>query len=108
MAVQVDQINQKSTIVASAIPNATSEIEFTAVIFPPNYKKNYAFRGKIRSFSSQNSEGPFDILPEHENFVTVAHDKITMVDLAGKKIEIVIEKAVLEASNNLVKVFIEF
>ncbi len=107
MADLVNQVAQKTTG-ASAVPNATSESEFMAVIFPPNYKRNYAFRGKVKSFSSQNSEGPFDILPEHENFVTMAHDKITMVDLEGKKIEIVIEKAVLEASNNLVKVFIEF
>ena len=108
MADQVNQVVQNATGSASAVPNAASETEFMAVIFPPNYKKNYAFRGKVKSFSSQNSEGPFDILPEHENFVTVANDKITMVDLEGKKIEMPIGKAVLEASNNLVKVFIEF
>ncbi len=90
------------------VPDATSESEFMAIVFPPNYKREYAFRGKIKSFSSQNTEGKFDILPEHENFVTMAHDKITMVDLSGKTIEFTIEKAVLEASNNLVKVFIEF
>ena len=108
MADQVNQVVQNTTGGVSAVPNATSEIEFTAVIFPPNYKKNYAFRGLIKSFSSQNSEGPFDILPEHENFVTLAHDKITIVDLEGKKLEFAIGKAVLEASNNTVKVFIEF
>ena len=107
MADQVDQSNQ-STAKTSLVPDAASESEFMAIIFPPNYKKNYAFRGKVKSLSSKNSEGPFDILPEHENFVTVAHEMITMVDTQGKKIEIALEKAVLEASNNLVKVFIEF
>ncbi len=101
-------ISQKPKKNASVAPDATSETEFMAIVFPPNYKREYAYRGKIKSFSSQNTEGKFDILPEHENFVTMAHDKITMVDLAGKKIEFAIEKAVLEASNNLVKVFIEF
>lgn len=103
-----NQINQNQVKSTPVVPNATSETEFMAIVFPPNYKKDFAFRGKIKSFSSQNSEGKFDILPEHENFVTMAHDKITMVDVAGKTIEITVEKAVLEASNNLVKVFIEF
>ncbi len=75
-AKQVNRVSQKITGGASAVPNATSENEFTAIIFPPNYKKNYAFRGIIKSFSSQNSDGPFDILPEHENFVTVPMKKL--------------------------------
>mgnify|MGYP001560007513 CR=1 FL=1 len=44
----------------------------------------------------------------HENFVTMVKDKITLVDEQGKTHEFSLEKAVLEASNNVVKVFIEF
>lgn len=79
-----------------------------AVIYPPNYKEKYAFAGYVKSITSTNSEGVFDILPQHENFVTLINNKITMLDEQGKKLEFELEKALVEASNNLVRVFIEF
>lgn len=85
----------------------TSDALYT-VIYPPVYKANYAFRGYIKSLSSINSEGVFDVLPQHENFVSVIQEKITILDNDGKKYEIAIGKALIEASNNNVRVFVEF
>ena len=80
---------------------------FTA-IYIPNYKQQLDFKGYVKSISSINNEGAFDILPMHENFVTVLSGNLVIVDESGKKREIQVERALLEASNNLVKVFVEF
>ena len=99
----VQQLNNQNTPTEQIRTDA-----LYAMIFPPNNKENYAFRGYVKSISSTNSEGIFDILPEHENFVTLISEKITLVGVDGKKMEFELGKAVVEASNNLVKVFIEF
>ena len=77
-------------------------------IFPPTYKGVLGYNGYVRSFSSANEVGPFDILPQHENLVTVAQGGIVLVDELGKRLEFKIEKAVVDVSGNLVKVYVEY
>ena len=81
---------------------------FYCVIYPPSYKKQLEFAGWVRSLSSFNSEGRFDILPLHENFVSTLSGKMTIVDSSGQSREFLIDKALIEASNNLVKVYVNF
>ena len=81
---------------------------FEAFVYPPNYKSEFLFHGLVKSISSTNSEGAFDILPMHENFVTTLRDKVVIVDDKDKTHEFNVGRAVLEASENLVKVFVEF
>ena len=67
--------------------------------------KNY-FLGKAKSVSSKNKLGPFDVLPMHENFISMLYDKVTVVDDLGKKTVVACEKGILEVSENRVRVFI--
>lgn len=85
-----------------------SKNKFYAAVMPPSYKGHLAFAGFVKSLSSVNSEGNFDILPMHENFVTMLAGPIVIVDEVGRRREFNVEKALVEASNNLVKVFVEF
>lgn len=106
-------IKTNNTVLDSTAPGIAGSITvredaLLALIFPPNYKGEMAYKGHVKSISSINTEGAIDILPMHENFVTMVKDKITLVDEQGKTHEFSLEKAVLEASNNVVKVFIEF
>ncbi|HSX19047.1 MAG TPA: hypothetical protein VLE91_02845, partial [Candidatus Saccharimonadales bacterium] len=64
------------------------------------------YQGSARSVSSKNSVGPFDILPRHENFISLVKEKITIFDLAGKKFEFPIENGLLEVSEDIVRVFV--
>ena len=64
------------------------------------------YEGIARSVSSKNSVGPFDILPRHENFISLVKEKITIFDLAGKKYEFPIENGLLEVSEDSVRVFV--
>lgn len=79
-----------------------------AVVYVPNYYKKYQFSGYVRSISSVNSEGNFDILPLHMNFVSTIKNQINIVDEKDQTHQIPINQALVEASNNLVKIFVEF
>lgn len=81
---------------------------FFASVMPPSYKGHLAYQGFVKSLSSQNSEGNFDILPLHENFVSIVSGPVVIVDASGNRREIAVDKALVEASDNLVKVFVEF
>lgn len=81
---------------------------FYAVFLTPNYKKELLFSGNIRSLSSFNNEGAFDVLPQHENFVTILKDKIVLVDENNNRRQFNVERALIEVSDNIVRVFMEF
>lgn len=87
------------------VPN--SDNFFTAV-YTPSYKKHLAYRGKVKSLSSVNNEGNFDILPLHENFISIITGPLIIVDELGKKREINTDKALIEVSGNIVKVFVDY
>lgn len=79
-----------------------------AVIFAPPYKKQIGFSGYVRSFSSFDESGAYDILPGHENFVTVAVDKAVIFDEAGIRFDFNISKGVVEVCENVLKVFVDY
>lgn len=64
------------------------------------------FLGKAKSLSSKNKTGPFDILPYHENFISMLFDKVTIVDAKGEKTIIPCEHGILEVADNHVRVFL--
>lgn len=64
------------------------------------------FLGKARSVSSRNKVGPFDVLPMHENFISMLYDKVTLVDSSGQKQVIPCDHGLLEVSENRVRVFL--
>lgn len=43
------------------------------------------WEGKAEALSSENTEGPFDILPDHANFMTLLNDAEVVVHLEGEK-----------------------
>ena len=81
---------------------------FYAVFLTPNYKKELLFSGYVKSLSSFTNEGAFDVLPLHENFVTIVRDKVVVVDKVGNRLEFVLGRALLAVTDNVVKVFVEF
>ncbi len=44
------------------------------------------FEGEVQSVSSVNSAGPFDILAEHANFITLVEDKDIKIIKADKQL----------------------
>lgn len=69
-------------------------------------REKLLFNGPVLAVSSVNESGPFDILPEHINFISIIKDFITIRLPDGKIQRISINDAILKAINNDVKIFL--
>ena len=58
----------------------------------------------VLAITSTNDSGLFDILPMHENFISLIHEKITIHN-SGESRDIPIDTALLRAQNDEVHIF---
>lgn len=64
------------------------------------------WEGDAFSVSSQNSNGEFDILGMHSNFITlIRNEPIKIVQTDGKENTYTFKQSVLSVNNNKVKIF---
>ncbi|MCL4387322.1 hypothetical protein M1307_02920 [Patescibacteria group bacterium] len=61
---------------------------------------------EIEALSSFNEKGPFDILPLHENFISIIKDKIILHKKDGTSKEIAIERGVLKIIENEIDIYL--
>lgn len=64
------------------------------------------YDGAAYAVSSINEIGPFDILSQHANFVTIIKDYVTVHKNMQNKEEFKIDKGILRVRENLVEVFV--
>lgn len=64
------------------------------------------FKGYVRSISSINDKGPFDVLPRHTNFVAVIRDQMRLVVESGKANNIPISRGVIKVKENQVEIYL--
>lgn len=64
------------------------------------------FSGNAVALSSVNEVGPFDVLPRHENFISLVNTKLIIFQEKHLKKEIPIEKGVMKAKANMVHIFL--
>ena len=64
------------------------------------------YSGKATAVSSFNEIGPFDVLPLHENFISLIRDKVTVIGTTGQRQQINFVRGLLEVSENRVRVFV--
>jgi len=65
------------------------------------------WEGKAYSVSSENSTGPFDVLPEHANFVTMIEKKPITIRTGLKEEVFQYDNAVLSVKDNVLTVYAE-
>jgi F0F1-type ATP synthase epsilon subunit len=63
------------------------------------------FKGDVKTISSFNEKGPFDVLPQHENFISIIKDNI-VVGLENGKKEFNFKEGIMRVSENTVKIFV--
>lgn len=63
------------------------------------------FEGDLTAISSYNELGLFDVLPLHENFISLIKDKIVLHD-KDKQQEMKIENGLLKARGNNVNIYL--
>ena len=65
------------------------------------------FEGVAQSLSLINDAGPFDILPMHENFISLISKNIRVTKIGGENIEFPIQsRGILRAGSNKVTIFL--
>lgn len=69
-------------------------------------KQGILFNDKVKTVSSYNDKGPFDILPEHENFISLIYEKIIIHKNNNQKEEVKIDKGVLRVYKNNVNIYV--
>ena len=68
-------------------------------------KTKIYFQGDVFALSSYNEKGLFDILPYHENFISLVKEKIVLHD-KGEQKEMKINTGLLKANGNKVNVYL--
>lgn len=68
--------------------------------------QSIAFEGVVESISSTNEKGPFDILPEHENFISVVREKVVLTEKGGGIKEFPVDAGFIKVLSDEVHIFI--
>ena len=69
-------------------------------------KEGMSFNDKVKAVTSYNDKGIFDVLAEHENFISVIKNKIIIHLLDGEDKEMKIDTGVLKVYTNEVHIFL--
>ena len=69
-------------------------------------KDNSTIEEEVKAVSSFNESGPFDLLPLHENFISIIKDKLILHKKDGSAKEITLERGVLKIFENEISVFL--
>lgn len=69
-------------------------------------KDGILFEGDVRSLTSFNDKGKFDILALHANFISIIYKSIQIVDSKGNVKEMAIEKALLRNRQNNLEIYL--
>lgn len=66
------------------------------------------FEGQARSVSSLNSSGPFDVIPEHANFITIVENQdITVIKPDNQPLKFHFTQAIIYNVENKVTIYAE-
>lgn len=77
--------------------------EFSLKVLSPDKKH---FDGPAVAVTTQNTEGPFDILAGHINFFSILSPGTLVIDDGKKQTEIKISGGVAKVSHDIVTIFI--
>jgi len=71
-------------------------------------KDKVLYSGQAYAVSAVNEKGPFDILAEHESFISLIKDKIIIRTTPHEKQEIQIENGILRVYKDKVYIYVNF
>ena len=64
------------------------------------------FQGDIKSLTSENKDGKFDILNSHSNFITIILNSLTVRSKNGQSEQFDFDRGVMQCYNNKIKIFL--
>lgn len=69
-------------------------------------KENILFEDEVRAITSFNEKGIFDVLPLHENFISIIKNSVIIHKKGGSKQEIKIGSGILKVFENKINVYL--
>lgn len=69
-------------------------------------KEGVVLEGEYKAVSCFNEKGIFDVLPLHENFISIIKNKIIIHERNGSLNEVNIDKGVLKVTDNKVDIYL--
>lgn len=69
-------------------------------------KDKILYNGQAQAVTAINDRGPFDILAQHENFISLIKDKVIIHTGAKEKQEIQIENGILRVYKDKVYIYL--
>ncbi len=69
-------------------------------------RENILFEGSIKAVTSRNEKGIFDVLAEHESFISLIKEFLIVHHLDGAKKEIKLEQGIIKVYKNTINVFL--
>lgn len=69
-------------------------------------REGVIFKGPVKSFTSVNDRGKFDILARHENFITLVKKNVVFVDQNDQSHQMPIQQGILQVNKDRVKLFL--
>lgn len=64
------------------------------------------FQGEVEAISSRNDKGPFDILPQHANFISIIKGHIVLHLAKKQEKRIELESGILKVRDNNVEIYL--
>lgn len=71
-------------------------------------KDKALYNGEAYAVTSVNDKGVFDILPQHENFISLIKERVIIRQTPKDNQEIQIDNGLLRVSSNKVYVYVNF
>jgi F0F1-type ATP synthase epsilon subunit len=71
-------------------------------------KDKILYRGNAYAVSAFDDKGPFDVLPQHENFIALIKDKVIIHTTPKDKLEMKIDNGIVRISQNKVYIYANF
>jgi len=95
-----DVQSQQQTTRSSTIPSGKIRVVV-------RNRDKVLFDDEVKSVSSKNDTGSFDILPEHTNFITLIKSPLTIRMSDGKIQEIALSNGIIKVKDNEVYCYID-
>lgn len=81
-------------------------MQIRPLILTVKSREGDVIKAKVKTVTSNNDRGRFDVLSYHANFISLIKDYVEYVDMNDKTNKILIRDAVMRVDDNKVDVFI--
>lgn len=78
----------------------------TRIFISVRNRQESLFEGEVKAVSSFNEIGPFDILPQHANFISLIQKALVIHQIGGTRNEIKFDVAILRIVENKAEVYL--